>query len=686
MPAHRTPITAPRISALTPAMRIVRRHRAVALAAAGVLVAAALPAGAQAWTTPEPLSTSSVRESLVSTADGSGRVLTSFRERSSGDVVMNTRSADGAWRAAPVLASDPGANYSEGADAATLGDGTALTLFTETHPAGELLMLRLGAPGDAAGATVQVASSENGFIDPHLTVFGTTGWYVTWVEDAGRTFDLKVAQGSGSGVPTVASAVAGSTDRIYRAAPASDSVGNPTVAYIMQLGGANYGAFAVRRSGSVWQTPVQLSAVTDNVGDVVAAPDGTGDIHVAWSAEDQTDTTNRVRTRRYDSATLGWTFPAINADIGTASLTGTMALVENSRGVVHGANLVVAKGATVSAYYYSADSQTWSSPPQVIDASAASVRAVTIGANGGGGAAVAWIDTDGLHAAQRVGALWGSPSLVQATTPNALGSPWVAMTPEGIPTVSWTRVDGGFDNTAFASTDLARPDAPTGVVATAEDASLTAQWTAPVSTGGAAIASYVATAYPGGASCTTTATTCTIGGLTNGVRYTVAVVASNGGLTSFNSALSGAVTPQAAVAPGAPAGGGAQPGQATPAGTGTAAGPGAVAPDAVAAATASAAIRVTRRSIVVSTRVRAAAGGTVSQVVVARNARRKVVARCKVKRKRVPGASHVVRCTMGSKARRALAGGRLALRVTTTVARADGVVSTHRQTKAVRRR
>ena len=102
--------------------------------------------------------------------------------------------------------------------------------------------------------------------------------------------------------------------------------------------------------------------------------------------------------------------------------------------------------------------------------------------------------------------------------------------------------------TASAASNSAVPSAvssaPTGATATASNASATVSWTAPTTTGGAAISGYTVTSSTGNFKCTTTgATSCTVTGLSNGTAYTFSVVAGNASGNGVASAASNVVTP-----------------------------------------------------------------------------------------------------------------------------------------------
>ena len=93
------------------------------------------------------------------------------------------------------------------------------------------------------------------------------------------------------------------------------------------------------------------------------------------------------------------------------------------------------------------------------------------------------------------------------------------------------------------------PGAPTGVAATAGNASATVNWTAPASTGGAPVTSYQVTVRSGGVVIKTVtvsapATNVTVTGLTNNTAYIFTVAATNVAGTGAESAASAAVTPK----------------------------------------------------------------------------------------------------------------------------------------------
>jgi uncharacterized repeat protein (TIGR02543 family) len=102
---------------------------------------------------------------------------------------------------------------------------------------------------------------------------------------------------------------------------------------------------------------------------------------------------------------------------------------------------------------------------------------------------------------------------------------------------------------------ITKPDAPTGVSATSGgNASATVSWTAP-SDGGSAITSYTATSNAG-QTCSSSTTSCSITGLTNGTAYTFTVTAANSIGTSDPSSASSAATPAAPVVTPPSSGGG----------------------------------------------------------------------------------------------------------------------------------
>ena len=88
------------------------------------------------------------------------------------------------------------------------------------------------------------------------------------------------------------------------------------------------------------------------------------------------------------------------------------------------------------------------------------------------------------------------------------------------------------------------PAAPTNLVAIAGAPSGTValSWVAPTDMGGSPITSYLVTSQPGGATCTSGSTSCTVTGLTVGQSYLFTVTATNGVGTSSASTFSNPIT------------------------------------------------------------------------------------------------------------------------------------------------
>jgi len=85
-----------------------------------------------------------------------------------------------------------------------------------------------------------------------------------------------------------------------------------------------------------------------------------------------------------------------------------------------------------------------------------------------------------------------------------------------------------FDFCLVKFKNASTPGVPTDVIVIAGSSQVTVVWNAPNDDGDNAITEYTATASPGGATCTTATTSCSITGLTNGTAYTVTVFATNG--------------------------------------------------------------------------------------------------------------------------------------------------------------
>jgi uncharacterized protein (TIGR02145 family) len=93
------------------------------------------------------------------------------------------------------------------------------------------------------------------------------------------------------------------------------------------------------------------------------------------------------------------------------------------------------------------------------------------------------------------------------------------------------------------------PSPPSGVAASAGNASASITFTAPSSNGGAIITGYTVTSSPGGITATGITSPITVSGIANGTAYTFTVVATNSVGNSISSSPSNSVTPVAVPVP-----------------------------------------------------------------------------------------------------------------------------------------
>lgn len=113
----------------------------------------------------------------------------------------------------------------------------------------------------------------------------------------------------------------------------------------------------------------------------------------------------------------------------------------------------------------------------------------------------------------------------------------------------WSNAASSPNTVTLSGTGVSAPHPPTAVTAVAGDAQVTVSWSPPADDGSSPILEYMATAEPGGATCTTTGTSCVVAGLANGTPYTFTVTARNAIGMSAASALSAPVTPAAPAPP-----------------------------------------------------------------------------------------------------------------------------------------
>ena len=268
-----------------------------------------------------------------------------------------------------------------------------------------------------------------------------------------------------------------------------------------------------------------------------------------------------VTVVRHDrSVAVSWSAPTSNGGSaisdysvtdGTGDVCSSSSLTCTVTGLTNGTSYTFTVTATNSA----GTSLPSASSASVTPASIPDAPTTVIATSSTGAVTVSWTaPSDGGSAITSYHVSDGQGD--SCSTSGALTCTVTALTAGGTFTFTVTATNAVGISAASASSNSVTlptvPGVPTSVIATPGSHYATVSWSAPSVTGGAPITNYVVTSSPGSFNCSSSSTTCTVTGLTNGVGYTFTVTATNAVGDSASSASSAPITP--ATAPDAPTG------------------------------------------------------------------------------------------------------------------------------------
>jgi len=337
-----------------------------------------------------------------------------------------------------------------------------------------------------------------------------------------------------------------------------------SVVATIAAGGSPYGV-AYDGDGHIWVANTQgesiskIDTATDSIVATVAlgnrptavSYDGHGHVWVIDSTDDTVSKVDTATNSVVATVAVGRTPRALtvdgNQDIWVANgYDGTLSKVDSATNSVVA---TVSVGANPQGVVHDGNGHVWvtESSDDTVSKIDTNTAAVTSTVSVGNSPQAVYFDSSGYLWVTHIGDEVDTVLKIDAATGSIAGSVAVGANPAGIVADSegavW--VTNGLDDTVSKIVHIpdTEPGAPTGVSGSAGDGQVTVSWTAPTDDGGSAVTGYTVTASPGGRTCSSGSTSCTVTGLTNGTGYRFSVTATNAVGTGPSSALSASVTP-----------------------------------------------------------------------------------------------------------------------------------------------
>ena len=535
----------------------------VAVVAAGVLVAGSAAAAAPwtvQWSAPETISTpppdnvGPVNGDVAGSSDGMRAVAVWAQSQGSSKYQVwsaNTSDAGSTWTASTALSAD---NINAESPALAISEnGLRATVIWYLN--GQAVRSASTADGGASWSKTTVAGPTSTSRNPDLAASADGNrvlavWGELQTEDVLR-YAVSTNGGAAWGTPQNLSDPGFSADNPVVAMSAD---GLDIAAAYVENDGAN-SRVLVRTSadgGATWNPPDTLSDPGQNAGQpqVALSADGSH-IAIAWIRSDGTNQRAQVTVSSNSGTT--WSSPETLSEVGLDASTPTIDGSADGQALTLAWQISASPGYRIQSRSSTNAGGAWSPPTTHSELGSAGNDPDVVVSADGTSAAITWqrlIDftpsrVEAVTSADR-GATWSGADTLSDIDYDA-GRPHATMSSDGRRIITTWEGGDGTDTLIRASTGILRtvPDAPGAPAATAGDAQVTASWAAPADDGGSPITGYTATASPGGQTCTSIGTSCTIGGLANGTPCTVTITATNAIGTGPASGASNVVTPQA---------------------------------------------------------------------------------------------------------------------------------------------